>query len=154
MLQSILSNALEKSTRQEQTNVFGDSVAKSHSCIRFHQIPPLIPPNWQGWSCGSTIWDNHLNTKPSSNLLRTAFSEIGRRSFSIDSGLETFGMGITSAHFRSEGTCPCIIDELKIWHIGRLRRCAPFFKIQLGISSGPTDLHMYIFFEVRYASAT
>jgi hypothetical protein len=121
-------------------------VAKSHSCIRRTRRcvaeESLIPPNWQGWSCGSTIWDDHLNTKPSSNLLRTAVSEIGRRSFSIDSGLETFGMGVTSAHFQSEGTCPCIIDELKIWHIGRLRRCAPFFKIQLGISFGPTDLHI------------
>jgi len=62
--------------------------------------------------------------KLSRTLLKTGVNEIGLRSDSTDLGLDTFGTGITSAHFHRGGMAPWAILALNIEQIGPARICA------------------------------
>jgi hypothetical protein len=78
-------------------------------------------------------------------LLEVGVNKIGLGSTCNDLDGRAFSIETTLAIFQHVGTVPCLIEALKIWHIGSEMAKAKSRENQLGISSGPDDFRVLIF---------
>ena len=100
---------------------------------------PLMAPNGLS-TVGSIYFHRVSHTNLSRILERTGVKAIGRISFLIQSRLATFGNGITSADFQTEGKELWLMLELNIVPIGAISIPAKSRSTQFGMASGPTAL--------------
>ena len=131
-------------TAQSSTYIYKDnSLGRSLTIKRKNRGPSLVPcgtPAFISFQSDLQVFLALTKTQPRTQALRRGTRAGARKSsWGTRLGLEVFHNGRTSAHFHSPVTWPSLI-ELNMEHTGMLIIVAQFFKSQLGISSGSTDL--------------
>ena len=136
----IKSNALLKSSSITLTNTFNLSVA-SYQMLAISTSAsvvdvPVIPSNCLSSISLSRESSTHLTTIDSNTFAAIGVSEIGLKSFYIETGRCTLGTGTTYADFHCGGKIPSRNELLKIAVSGAARTSVLLRITHAGISSG------------------